>query len=720
MKKTLIFLILILSVNYFSIAFENDSDTMPKTLFYFGAYGAFNRNFHIADFQSIPPYPNCCDNFDYGTGNGFALGLFTNFELMNSINLDVRFGFMKLNGTLSKMQYDGNSLVVNPTTGTILTGIQTQYIIDSRITSLSLEPALNFMFFSSLITTLGFNFGILTDKAFDQYEQIISPNNVIFQANSSTRRNAYYNQTIPNTNAFQMSGLLGVEYQVPIGINSFLVPYMRYYVPFIDITSNLSWKIASLQIGAAVKLPFDVEFERQIMRDTVYQRDTSRIEIAGLDSDRVKLVSKSYSKQETKSKQYIHQNVIFTEHYENQIPKALNIDLGLIIKAVMRDGTVQDNPTIPTITIEEIETEEGFPLLPHVFFKNNDYSLNNSGLHLLSNAEAESFKPDSLNWNTLDIYKELLNITAFRLKQEKSSILTITGCNNNLNEESSNITLSQNRANAVKDYFTSVWGIEQSRIKVKAQNLPDIPSNNTLEDGMIENRRAELSSNNSTILKPVILKQLARTSNPPVIEIQPVINSDSKINVWSIDIIQQDSILRTYAGSGTPPSINWNVEDSPIPQFESPVHIKFAVKDIFNSKKNIEQQLTIHQLTIRKKRTEMFNDHIIEKYSLILFNYDKATINPSQKEILENIKSRIKPNSKVTIAAYTDRTGESDYNKNLALRRAQEAQKILKVRLENLEIKPIGNVQLLFDNSSPEGRSYSRTVQITIETPVEK
>jgi outer membrane protein OmpA-like peptidoglycan-associated protein len=114
----------------------------------------------------------------------------------------------------------------------------------------------------------------------------------------------------------------------------------------------------------------------------------------------------------------------------------------------------------------------------------------------------------------------------------------------------------------------------------------------------------------------------------------------------------------------------------------------------------------------------MIQDKRTEKYSLLVFDFDKSTITSSQRKILEKVKERIMPNSMVTISGYTDRTGEVDYNRDLALRRCQEIQKILNVNQTNSIMKPIGSDVLLFDNDTPQGRSYCRTVQITIETPV--
>lgn len=103
---------------------------------------------------------------------------------------------------------------------------------------------------------------------------------------------------------------------------------------------------------------------------------------------------------------------------------------------------------------------------------------------------------------------------------------------------------------------------------------------------------------------------------------------------------------------------------------------------------------------------------------MILFDYDKADIKGVNRTIVDEIRGKIEPNSKVTIIGYADRTGEPTYNRELAARRTAEVQRLLRVNPENLTIKNIGSDILLYDNNTPQGRSYCRTVQIIVETPV--
>ncbi|MBQ6913081.1 MAG: hypothetical protein IJQ30_02360, partial [Acidaminococcaceae bacterium] len=58
-------------------------------------------------------------------------------------------------------------------------------------------------------------------------------------------------------------------------------------------------------------------------------------------------------------------------------------------------------------------------------------------------------------------------------------------------------------------------------------------------------------------------------------------------------------------------------------------------------------------------------DWRIDRYSLVLFNYDDANISYVDRQILSEIKKHIIKDSRavVTVSGYADRTGNAEYNK---------------------------------------------------------
>jgi outer membrane protein OmpA-like peptidoglycan-associated protein len=121
----------------------------------------------------------------------------------------------------------------------------------------------------------------------------------------------------------------------------------------------------------------------------------------------------------------------------------------------------------------------------------------------------------------------------------------------------------------------------------------------------------------------------------------------------------------------------------------------------------------VDQVTISRKRTEQRGDMEIDRFSLILFDVRSSDISPAGTSIIPVIRDRIQPNSTVTITGYTDRLGDAAYNQQLAENRAATVARTLGTGTA----QGVGQADL-YDSSLPEGRLYTRTVNIVIETPV--
>ena len=128
--------------------------------------------------------------------------------------------------------------------------------------------------------------------------------------------------------------------------------------------------------------------------------------------------------------------------------------------------------------------------------------------------------------------------------------------------------------------------------------------------------------------------------------------------------------------------------------------------------------LPVEQITIKRKRVENIQDKEFEYYSLILFDYGKSNLLKEHSKVLDFIKGRISPNAVVYVKGYTDQMGDELTNDRIADKRAKSVGDMLKINKAN--VIGLGEKNALFDNSTPEGRFYCRTVRIEIETPVEK
>jgi outer membrane protein OmpA-like peptidoglycan-associated protein len=112
---------------------------------------------------------------------------------------------------------------------------------------------------------------------------------------------------------------------------------------------------------------------------------------------------------------------------------------------------------------------------------------------------------------------------------------------------------------------------------------------------------------------------------------------------------------------------------------------------------------------------------VMEKYALILFDFNRADIKDRNRAVLDRIVARIKevPNARVTIEGHTDTIGKEAYNIDLSKRRAQAAYDMILagggINAANITYDGAGPHNPLFDNQQPEGRALNRTVTVTLE-----
>jgi outer membrane protein OmpA-like peptidoglycan-associated protein len=83
-----------------------------------------------------------------------------------------------------------------------------------------------------------------------------------------------------------------------------------------------------------------------------------------------------------------------------------------------------------------------------------------------------------------------LNLLATMLSEKPDYKLTVNGYTDNVGKAESNLTLSQRRAEAVKDYLVK-QGIDASRIKAEGFGMESPIADNTTKDGRAKNRRVE-------------------------------------------------------------------------------------------------------------------------------------------------------------------------------------------------------------------------------------
>lgn len=373
---------------------------------------------------------------------------------------------------------------------------------------------------------------------------------------------------------------------------------------------------------------------------------------------------------------------------------------------------------VTSINVEDVAYKEMFPLVPYIFCAEGglpDESLQNATY----NAVRGNFLVESLPLDAMEVNKNLLNIVAARMKKYPQAALTITGTTDG-KKESADKSLPFTRAEWAKTYLTEQCEVEQARVLVKSSTLPARPSALNDPDGIVENRRIELTSNIPDVLAPVVLTaDNQRLANYDVVVFYPTV-SDEDIESWTLNVMQAGRTLRTLSGNGKPQPIRWALRANDLSAVQVPVDYDLTVRRSDDDSAVIAGSIPVDYISSVRKKTENLPDKTVDKYSLILFDFDKATLGEENQRILEQmVLPNITAVSKVNIVGYSDRIGNDDYNTKLSRERAETVRTFLQSRARDARFYTmgVGESTEVFANTSPIGRQLSRTVQVIVETP---
>ena len=686
-----------------------------------GIYGGININNHTADFYKLAGIPNCCPHFESGSGIGYNAGLLFEYKLNNSFWLGGRLGIMSLDGELTKEEPTTILLETGPAEGKF------EHKMTGSFLNAGFEPSIIYNPIGRLQLSAGARFGINLTKEYDQVETITEPNgqgtflDSLGNDTFSRTRNKYSGE-IPDAIPFQMFLNGGISYELPLNREGslLLVPEVSYYFPITELVNNTDWKVSSLRAGISIKFaPISKPLKEKIFRKEELI-DTIRIESELIAENIFKAGIEDISTIEFESEI----EIITTETIRRTDtlfhPKKYHLNGTITAVGIDSSGKEIENPIF---IIEEFISNRLDPLLNYVFFDENSPKLPER-YRLLTKNETQSFEINSLyRESTLDIYYNILNIVGKRMTLYPDSKITLIGCNSGMEGEKNNTDLSRNRAESVKDYLINIWSISPDRIALKSRNLPGKASTPIQEpDKVEENRRVEIYSDDYRILEPVFIQKIDRTANPPVVRFKPTTESKAGLSNWRISANQNSIPGEGFTEKGNAPIpayVDWKLEvfQKIIPKSPEPIIYKLELEDIKGNTKTIANKtLSIDVVTVQEKRKNRIGDYEIEKFSLILFDFDESQIHGNNEKIIDFIKDRIKPESSIQINGYTDRTGDAEYNKKLSARRVDAAKSALK--REDASSRGIGEESLLYDNDIPEGRFYCRTVVITVKTKV--
>ena len=385
-------------------------------------------------------------------------------------------------------------------------------------------------------------------------------------------------------------------------------------------------------------------------------------------------------------------------------------------------GSIAMEPS--AVTIEEVTTIDSSPLLNYVFFETGKSTVPERYILLKNQEEAKQFD-ESLLRDTVSKYYNMLNIVGKRLVENPDTGIKLVGCISDFGTEKGRIVLSRGRIEEIRSYLRNIWGIDPARIQVEERKLPAVPSTNRMEEGRLENQRVEIYSGSPAVLDTIKSTYVEEISDAMEIRVQPKVQIGYDLKNWDLEITADGEPLESIKGSG-----------NGIPIYSVKL-VNYGLKKI-GSYKNIQAKITgmdetgrtfaspeavssIKYIKREERVTQKMGFKVVEKYALILFDYDSTEIKERNKMVLDRVIKRIQelPLAEVTIVGHTDILGKADYNKKLSERRAKAVyDKVMASDItsrERIVYRGDGLANPLYDNTSPEGRSFNRTVTISLE-----
>jgi outer membrane protein OmpA-like peptidoglycan-associated protein len=401
----------------------------------------------------------------------------------------------------------------------------------------------------------------------------------------------------------------------------------------------------------------------------------------------------------------------------------------LVLKAPAIKTNVQqtraDLAVVPAIlTIEEIKTIDSSPMLGQIYFDKGSSEIPVHYIQLSGAAETAAFDEQKFH-DTLEKYYQVLNIVGKRMVAAPTATITLVGCNDNIAEEKGKKKLSGQRAEAVRNYLQAVWSIAPERMVIEARNLPQTPSTSRSKEGQSENRRVEILSADPAILAPIKSTYLTTRIDSPELTLSPVVVAPHGIAGWKISVDNTAGKLAELSGTGMP------AKQTKIPlggdlralAAGGDISVKMELQDSKGHGMVLSPApVKVNFIETSKRLAEKKDQRVQEKYALILFDFDKDTIGGANQDIIDRIVTRIKalPQATAEIVGHTDNIGKEAYNVKLSERRALAVNKQLTAAFgegaaDRIRYSGVGPNNPLYENVSPETRSFNRTVTITLE-----
>jgi outer membrane protein OmpA-like peptidoglycan-associated protein len=623
-----------------------------------------------ADFQQLGNYPSCCPRFTDGSGSGFQFGGWYERTLTGPLSLSTR---LMLSYENVSFAFDERSFVADLRDTPRVVPAVFRHGLSSTQAQIVIEPLLALRFAGNGSMLFGPRLGASVTSTFQQTESLVEPAD--FGSFINTGR-VWIDQSgdIPSTPALALAltGALRWSFRLTSSGSVMMLPELSFSYALTPVSQGADWYPHAVRLSIALGWRPGVEQpipqrpqEPPLQPPALVRRVTDR-------------------------------------------PEPPKITLRIL--GVNDDGTTTPDPVISR---REVFIRTLHPMLGNVYFDEGSWQIPERYLRGIDRA-----RRDTLSLGPLEALHGELAIIAARMKNRPQARLRVGGMTANTPRDQG-AALARRRAESVRDKLIAL-GIEPQRIELIPSSglFPATRASDSLQKPLAieENQRVEVSCSDFVVMAPITLGTTDVSVQPRRIRIIDTVASSALSAVTSqIQIADQRMPVErtTSAPSG--------IEDVDIGSLvassrSSSLEIRISATDTAGQSSTENIAVPIRQQSVEKWRAERSGDLLIERYGLVLFEFNNAGLSDQHRKIIDIIRSRITPQTTVSILGMTDVLGSDEYNKDLSQRRAKEVSRALGVTSVTIDAR--GESAPQFVNDLPEGRASNRTVVIELKTKV--
>lgn len=631
----------------------------------FGVIGGATINMPDAGFRQLGSFPSCCPEFTSGTGTGGQFGGWLERRIAHRVSI---VGRLMLSWDNVSFTDDESSFVADLRDTPRVVPALFRHQLQSSHAAITIEPLVAFTLFDRTSLVFGPRVALGVSSRFRQTETLVEPAD--FGSFVGSGRVWIDNSgDIPSTPAVAawLTSGLRTTFNLRSDESLTLTPELTYSYALNDVSQGADWKPHALRLSVSLGW-----HGSSLPPDTLVPTIQAPA-------------------------------IAVSEPVKPPAPK-----IRLKVYGINDDGTV-----IPDPIIERRETKviNLHPMLGHVYFDDNSSVIPERYLRGTDRAIR-----DTLTLTSMEALHGELAIIALRMKARPQARLRVGGMTANTATDKG-AELARSRAEAVAAKLRDL-GIESERIEVitgdrlfTATRMSDT-SERVL--AIEENRRVEISCSDEVVMGPISLGSIDISVFPKRIRVADSIVSSSPLTV-STDLRLDDTVVsipraRDAQGASGDVDLTSIVTGSA----SRSLNVKVTATDSAGQTGQEVLSIPIRRQDTAISKTTRSGELQVERYGLVLFDFNTANIGPHHMLIINIIKSRITPTTTVAVYGMTDRAGSDDYNRLLSLRRAREVARMLGVK--DVAVEGLGEDSPQFPNQLPEGRAANRTVIVELRS----